>query len=90
MPKAIVSPRPVWRRILRRAKQRFHRLRLPDRPSLTSPHYLILFEPLELAALAAASHWPLTPRELAYLARPPAARCTQTTPEAITVSIAAA
>jgi hypothetical protein len=66
---------PPWRIAIRRARQRYQRMSRPTRPSLAHPrYYCCLFGYPEMIWLALAGHWPLTERELRYIAKPPAAQ----------------
>jgi hypothetical protein len=64
-------PRSV-RRVLRRARGRYHRLRPPSRPALDCPASCVgLFRLPELLTLARAGAWPLPPEAPAWLRKPP-------------------
>jgi hypothetical protein len=76
-----VRPEQPWpparsvRRVLAAARSRYHRLRLPWRPSLRDPRsYVGLFPVSDLPTLALASCWPLPPRALAWLEESPPQR----------------
>jgi hypothetical protein len=63
------------RRIVRQARRRYWRWRIPGRPSLADPtSYLVLFRPDELTALARGGFWPLPPEALARIGEAPAER----------------
>jgi hypothetical protein len=64
---------PTVRRILKRARQRWHALPAIHRPGLEVPiSALGIFQPQDLVALTFAGWWPLPAGAVAFIRRPPA------------------
>jgi hypothetical protein len=60
--------------LLRRARQRYHALPIPERPALAGNSVVGLFDAPELLALAQVGRWPLGEEDFDFLREPPPAR----------------
>ncbi len=73
---AIDKPPPrAVRDVLRRARQRYHAARVPERPALDCPSSLIC--PLsygDMLVLRGAGYWPLPPEAIRWIAESPRTR----------------
>jgi hypothetical protein len=73
-PRRAFKFRPNPATVLRRARRRYHRLPVTQRPAPQPENFAGLFRPSELDVLWASRRWPLSPDDLRFVLTRPRVR----------------